>query len=266
MGNSQENTNSLDYLLPDFMKTPSWNRLKQAFQKAEEELYEACIEHDIQPNEVYRINCIADADGLNIWYFVLGDLFLSEVKTPVEDLYTFPNNKIANSIILPIRYQLKERLEKPRIKSDYNQFIEDKTNKYQNFIKNFSRTDESLYPDRYRDDYKPFIEDTSLPNLIIQHIPNFVEGVEPQIEYFNTTEELLDISWIKYHKNEQGFFRFSISPNIIMDSKNRIRNKYYHLMLEKDNGNWWRVLGSIKHIKGIDLTEWKWNGKQAQRA
>jgi hypothetical protein len=87
-------------------------------------------------------------------------------------------------------------------------------------------------------------------NHIIQHIPGFVGGVEPKEAYFTTTAELLEIPWVKTHLENRNngfmdfiFYRFSKSGD--------------NLMVEKNDGNWWWVIGRLRYPELVDLPLWK---------
>jgi hypothetical protein len=107
---------------------------------------------------------------------------------------------------------------------------------------------------------------------ITQHIPDFVEGVEPQIVHFETKEELLDIPFVKkyfqdikcledYSSLEEvnsliiatvtvKFYRMSLSKDISPSSKGG------YLMAEYEDGLEWWTVGYIDDITGIDLPNW----------
>lgn len=87
------------------------------------------------------------------------------------------------------------------------------------------------------------------PNIFIQHIPPYVEGLEPKTFEFNSTEELLSNPMIIEWKNpewgdpKKPFFRYSLSD--------------YRLMGEFDEGKRWWVIGFIKYPDLVNLPGWK---------
>lgn len=89
-----------------------------------------------------------------------------------------------------------------------------------------------------------------------QYRPNFFSGFEQSQNHFNTTDELLNIDWVKNFKENPNFHRFSISRD-----ESKILDKPQHtLMAEYKNGfGWWGVAFiRDEDISGInDLPEWK---------
>lgn len=100
---------------------------------------------------------------------------------------------------------------------------------------------------------------------IRQHIPSFVTGADSKEIEFKTVEELLDIDWIKSwaeptDENGRKFYRWSIDHCNVSNSYD-IRNT---LMIEKDEGTWWWVVGYLDndataYLK-TKLPEWKYVG------
>jgi hypothetical protein len=86
---------------------------------------------------------------------------------------------------------------------------------------------------------------------ITQHVPNFVDGVEPKHAEFNCVEELLVIPWVDSWKQDSDklrpFHRFSVERNYRGEST---------LMIERNCGRWWWVIGFIRG-GDVDLPEWK---------
>ena len=89
-----------------------------------------------------------------------------------------------------------------------------------------------------------------------QHIPNFFSGFERKQNYFENTEQLLNIDWIKNFTKHNNFYRFSIERD-----ENKMPNESLHtLMAEYKKGFEWYVVAFIQDddISGIDdLPEWK---------
>lgn len=85
-----------------------------------------------------------------------------------------------------------------------------------------------------------------MKNQIIQHFPNYFEGFTPNESEFETLEELVEIPWVKKYLeiyNEDGKnHTFQISEN--------------HLMIVRDDNQWWWVVGAIKFPDRVDLPEW----------
>ena len=88
-----------------------------------------------------------------------------------------------------------------------------------------------------------------------QYRPNFFSGFEQSKNDFNTTEELLNIEWVKSFKEDPNFHQFSITR----DESGILDKPQHTLMAEYENGFKWWVVAFIrdKDISGIkDLPEW----------
>ena len=79
-------------------------------------------------------------------------------------------------------------------------------------------------------------------NQIFQHVPGCISGVENQLMDFETTEELLEIPFVKRLGNDDDY-SFQMSGDT--------------LMTVKDDGTMWWVIGYINKPEEIDLPEWK---------
>lgn len=94
---------------------------------------------------------------------------------------------------------------------------------------------------------------------IKQHIPNFVDGVDPEHADFSTLEELLAIpfvhQWTRHpvrDEPDKGFHRFSISPrgnNPDSDWKRADGYTDALLMCERKAGFEWWVVGYITPLE-----------------
>lgn len=86
-----------------------------------------------------------------------------------------------------------------------------------------------------------------------QYRPNFFDGFEKNESHFSSTDELLEIDWVKNFTNDDNFHRFSLSRDK--------RGTHNHtLMAEYNDGFEWWVVAFINEedISGIDdLPEWK---------
>ena len=82
-------------------------------------------------------------------------------------------------------------------------------------------------------------------NKIKQHIPDFVSDVIPKIEEFSTTEELLEIDFVKGWSEDKDFYEYALSENRLM------------AIIELENGIKWWVIGYIDNVENIDLPKWK---------
>lgn len=91
-------------------------------------------------------------------------------------------------------------------------------------------------------------------NKIKQHIPNWVDGYEPEITEFNTLDELLAIPWVKKWTTIPEFYRFSASSDQSADRF--LVPEMTHLMAELKQGREWWVVGLMKH-NVPELPEWK---------
>ena len=78
-----------------------------------------------------------------------------------------------------------------------------------------------------------------MKNKIIQEIPNWSD-MKPKSAEFDTLAELLAIDWVK--DSSEDFHRWSLGEN--------------RLMLEKDGGKWWWVVGYIARPDLLDLPKW----------
>ena len=94
-----------------------------------------------------------------------------------------------------------------------------------------------------------------MPNKITQYRPGFFSGFKNSIVEFETTEELLNIDFVKKFskfpngENDKKFYRYSINE------VNGHNQKF--LMAEYDNGYKWWVIGLINESAKVDLPEWK---------
>jgi hypothetical protein len=80
-------------------------------------------------------------------------------------------------------------------------------------------------------------------NKFTQHIPNFASGLDPLIIEFNTFDELLYSEFFIKQKNMfVDFSHFALSNN--------------RIILVRDNGYWWWVLGKIDDVSNIPLKKW----------
>ena len=77
-------------------------------------------------------------------------------------------------------------------------------------------------------------------NRIVARCPNAYFLDDDQMVGFDTTEELLEIDFVKNWSKIETFYRYSISGN--------------HLMAEYENGKKWWVIGNIRNI--VDLPKW----------
>jgi hypothetical protein len=85
-------------------------------------------------------------------------------------------------------------------------------------------------------------------NEIRQHIPSFIDGVDPLTIPFETVAELLDIPFVKNFIDGMAwpFYRFSFCPDISA------------LMAEYQLGQHWFVVGFIRDpLPGEPLPIWQ---------
>ena len=87
-------------------------------------------------------------------------------------------------------------------------------------------------------------------NKITQHRPAFFEGFDNEVNEFSTTEELLNIPFVKTFGEEPDFFQYSVSPRTGEWAKSL-------LMAEYKNGTVWWVVGRLDSLEGITLPEWE---------
>jgi hypothetical protein len=82
-------------------------------------------------------------------------------------------------------------------------------------------------------------------NMITQHIPGGCDVAydEPDKAFFNTTEELLNIDFVKRHSKIKGFSHYAMSGD--------------RLMVISNEGKFWWVLGYIKRPELVDLPKWE---------
>lgn len=86
---------------------------------------------------------------------------------------------------------------------------------------------------------------------IIQHIPAFFSGIEPDIVKFDTQDELLEIDFVKNYSVDKRFGE-------------ETRDEYFHqysldgdkLMAECNGGKCWFVIGFIDDTSNLNLPEW----------
>lgn len=83
-----------------------------------------------------------------------------------------------------------------------------------------------------------------------QHVPSFVDGVEPRKTYVFNTEDLEQLEFIRHWSQQQMFYRFSVHRNYYDPE---FDGKGTHLMLaEFDHGKHWWV---IAYLRGDDSLE-----------
>jgi hypothetical protein len=85
---------------------------------------------------------------------------------------------------------------------------------------------------------------------LIEHLPVYASHKEAEEIEFNTTEELLDIDFVKAHSRQAGFYRYSIKHD-----PESIRTP---LLAEYENGRKWIVIGFLygKDLEKIKLDNW----------
>jgi hypothetical protein len=89
---------------------------------------------------------------------------------------------------------------------------------------------------------------------LVQHIPNFVDGVDPKIVTCGSQTELLAVPWVAHYANgeliarngevrRRPFWGYSLSDD--------------RLMAEYDEGRHWWVIGTITDGREmLDLPKW----------
>lgn len=82
-----------------------------------------------------------------------------------------------------------------------------------------------------------------MSNSITQHIPSWAEGFDPKCSDFNSASELLALDWVKVYAQEPNFHRFSLNGDT--------------LMIERNEGKDWWVVGRISKPSEVDLPVWK---------
>jgi len=73
------------------------------------------------------------------------------------------------------------------------------------------------------------------PASIRQHIPPFVDGVDPKKGTFRSLPELLQVPWVAAWTDDPNFHRFSVSDRT-------------RLMAEFDGGKVWWVVGFLSEV------------------
>lgn len=78
-----------------------------------------------------------------------------------------------------------------------------------------------------------------------QHVPSFVDGVDPEKTYVFSPEELERLEFVRRWKDQQMFYRFAIHRHYYQSS-----GEDTHLMLaEFDHGKQWWV---VAYLRGPD--------------
>jgi hypothetical protein len=80
-------------------------------------------------------------------------------------------------------------------------------------------------------------------NKFTQHIPSFMDGFEPRVYEFESTEQLLSYDFFKSIAQRPKFSHFAMHRS--------------HLMEISDEGFHWWVLGRIEHPEEMDLPQWE---------
>ena len=83
-------------------------------------------------------------------------------------------------------------------------------------------------------------------NRIRQHRPAFVTGFENEVVKFNTTEELLEIEFVKNFSRNDNFCRYSLSTSLGRGA----------LMAEYEDGYEWWVIGHLDNTEEVNLPKW----------
>lgn len=81
-----------------------------------------------------------------------------------------------------------------------------------------------------------------MTNKFIQHIPSFINGVEPKSFEFNTQNELI-VRLFEMGYGVKGGTWFEVSGNLIIE----VSEKGY---------NWW-VAGRVKSLEGLSFNKWQ---------
>lgn len=92
--------------------------------------------------------------------------------------------------------------------------------------------------------------------IIRQHIPSFVDGVEPQEQDFSTIEELLSVSFVARWNKTPNFIRYSKSDNCLMAEIGPSESN--------PAGSHW-VIGFLSDPSRIDLPLWQESDAQRLR-
>lgn len=79
-------------------------------------------------------------------------------------------------------------------------------------------------------------------NEIRQHVPGFVDGVEPNVVAFDTLEQLLAIPFVKRWTDSERFYRLSVNDEV-------------YLIAEFNGGREWWVVGYLRDPVPF-LPEW----------
>jgi hypothetical protein len=88
-------------------------------------------------------------------------------------------------------------------------------------------------------------------NSFTLRIPNFVDtSRKPEKEYFETTEELLNLPTVKRATEDPGFSHLAIENNMLMEIG--------------DDGYFWWVLGYIEDPSSVNLPRWDGSKYKAQ--
>jgi hypothetical protein len=80
---------------------------------------------------------------------------------------------------------------------------------------------------------------------ITKHYPNWSEGFEDLTAEFGSTEELLEVPFVKSFRTHEGFSQFSIDGA--------------YLMAEYHHGEEWWVVGRIEGVSEVQLPKWIFN-------
>ena len=84
---------------------------------------------------------------------------------------------------------------------------------------------------------------TKACNRIKQYRPAFFTGYENETVEFTSTEELLEIGFVKNFSRNDNFYRYSLSDNA--------------LMAEYEDGRKWWVVGYIGYPSKVSLPKWE---------
>lgn len=85
---------------------------------------------------------------------------------------------------------------------------------------------------------------------IIEHKPVYAPHIEVETIEFFSTEQLLEIDFVKGHSKQRGFYRYSI--------KRDLKSARIPLLAEYDDGRKWIVIGFLQgDVFKIDLPDWE---------
>jgi hypothetical protein len=74
----------------------------------------------------------------------------------------------------------------------------------------------------------------NVTGFIRQHIPGYIDGAEPEVDFYSSTEELLALPWIESWSKYKEFTGYMLDPSSTEDTG-------YLMAFMKGGAEWWTI-------------------------